>query len=40
MGGVLGARKTTKNFAELRDELGRACDAVGVLVTHSDPDAQ
>ncbi|MFT6293248.1 MAG: hypothetical protein ACJAR2_003870 [Ilumatobacter sp.] len=40
MGGVLGARKTTKNFAELRDELGRAFDAAGVLVTHSDPDTQ
>lgn len=40
MGGVLGARKTTKNFAALRDELGQAFDAAGVLVAHSDPAAK
>jgi hypothetical protein len=39
MGGVWGMSKTTKNFAELRDQLGAAFDAAGVLVSHRNPAA-
>ncbi len=39
MGGVWGVSKTTKNFAELRDQLGTAFDGAGVLVAHRNPAA-
>ena len=39
MGGVWGMSKTTKNFAELRDQLGTAFDVAGVLVAHRNPAA-
>ena len=39
MGGVWGMSKTTKSFAELRDQLGTAFDVAGVLVAHRNPAA-
>ena len=39
MGGVWGMSKTTKNFSELRDQLGTAFDVAGVLLAHRNPAA-
>ncbi len=40
MGGAVGASRTKKNFAQLRDELGTTFQNAGVLVSHRDPEAQ
>lgn len=34
MGGLWGVSKTTKQFADVRDQLGTTFDAAGVLVAH------
>lgn len=39
MGGLWGVSKTTKQFAEVRDQLGATFDAAGVLVAHRNPAA-
>lgn len=38
MGGIVGASRTRKNFAQLRDELAAIFAGAGVLVEQRDPD--